>query len=197
MEIPEETRKDRRSIAQLVKELQEKVEFEERAKTTEQETRKFRWPFRWRRKIKTAKRATASEIMVVYLNKKNEIEVPKFMPIFDGNMVIYKNKPYEFDPRAVWTMKGFKGNPKVYLIKEIDRRPVKNKFNKFFFKDAAVSNMDLDEIRVRGDSTESDEFLIKAALRAQKAEMSKKKIGVVAILAIVVVVGLLLYFFLS
>ncbi|GAH22502.1 unnamed protein product, partial [marine sediment metagenome] len=109
------------------------------------------------------------------------------MPIFDGNMIVWKNKPYEFDPRAVWNIR-MKGNPKAYLIKEIDRRPVRNKFGKIVYKDAAVSNMDLDDIRARGDSTESDEFLIKAALKAQTAQ-GRKKANVAIIVIVALVIG--------
>jgi hypothetical protein len=133
-------------------------------------------------------------MLVIFLNKKNEIEHPRFMPIFDGNMIVWKNKPYEFDPRAVWRIQGVKKNPQVYLIKEIDRRPVRNKQGKIVYRDAAVSNMDIDEIRSRGDSTESDEFLIKAALKAQTTQM-KKKVNIMAIvLVIIAAIGGLIWF---
>ncbi|MBT53766.1 MAG: hypothetical protein CMF72_10270 [Mameliella sp.] len=133
-------------------------------------------------------------MLVFFLNKKNEMESPKFMPIFDGNMIVWKNKPYEFDPRAVWTVMGMKRNPKAYIIKEIDRRPIRNKFNKVIYKDAAVSNMDLDEVRARGDSTESDEFLIKAALKAQQVHAKgKMSVGVLVFIGIIVVGGLLYF----
>jgi hypothetical protein len=197
MEIQEETPRRNRSLVETINDLQKKLELEQKKNLTKEKSKVFKWPFKWKRKLKTAKRAATNEIMVIFLNKKNEVEQPKFMPIFDGNMVVYKNKPYEFDPRAVWTIKGFKGNPKVYFIKEIDRRPVRNKFNRFFYKDAAVSNMDLDLVRERGDSTESDEFLIKAALRAQKTELSKKKTSLIVILIIIAIVGGLLWFFLG
>jgi len=131
-------------------------------------------------------------MLVLFLNKKNEIEPPKFMPIYDGNMIIWKNKPYEFDPRAVWRVKGMKGTPQAYMIKEIDRRPVMNKFGQKVYTDAAVSNMDLDEIRARGDSTESDEFLIKAALKAQQSQAKKNiNIAVIVIVAVVVIGGII------
>lgn len=135
-------------------------------------------------------------MLVIFLNKKNEIESPRFMPIFDGNMIIWKNKPYEFDPRAVWTIKGVKKHPRVYLIKEIDRRPIMNNKGKVVYSDAAVSNMDIDEIRLRGDSTESDEFLIKAALKAQTAQIKKNvNIMAIVIIAILLIGGLLWFMF--
>lgn len=176
------------TLAERVRELERSREFAERGLETRKKTKQFRFPFKWRLKFNQAKKKNKREMMLVFfLNKKNEIEPPKFMPIFDGNMIVWKNKPYEFDPRAVWTVLGMRGNPKAYFIKEIDRRPIRNReTGKIIYQDAAVSNMDLDEIRRRGDSTESDEFLIKAALKAQTTKI-RKPINIIAI----VIIGLL------
>ena len=177
------------SLADRVRRLEEQKKFAEQSRETQDNTKGFNFPTKWRSAFRKSNRKLNDEkILVFFLNKKNEIENPKFMPIFDGNMIIWNNKPYEFDPRAVWSVKGMKGNPKAYLIKEIDRRPVRNKFGDIVYKDSAVSNMDLAEVRARGDSTESDVFLIKAALKAQttqtKKEMNWIIIAVIAIIAI-------------
>ena len=186
--VQEESEFRRVTLADRVNNLEKKQKFMIREKKTRLQTRQFKFPFKWRWKFSQAKRKSRSEMMLIlFLNKKNEIEPPRFMPIFDGNMIVWKNKPYEFDPRAVWTIKGIRGNPKAYLIKEIDRRPVMNKKGRVVFRDAAVSNMDLDDIRARGDSTESDEFLIKAALKAQTAQV-KKNVNI-ALLVIISIIG--------
>ncbi len=186
------------SLADRVRYLEKERMLSSRTEETKKKTRQFKWPFKWKFKLsKVNKKANANKMLVIFLNKKNEIEIPKFMPVFDGNMIIWKNKPYEFDPRAIWTIKGVRKNPRVYLIKEIDRRPVRNKFEKIVYKDAAVSNIDIDEIRARGDSTESDEFLIKAALKAQTVSNVKKKISLIGIIVIIVIVGGLGWFMLS
>lgn len=185
------------TLAERFRKLEEKVKLQERGEETKKKTRQFKWPIKWRMKFnKSRKRGMEDLMLVLFLNKKNEIEPPRFMPIFDGNMIVWKNKPYEFDPRAVWNLRGIKRNPKAYLIKEIDRRPVRNRYGKIIFKDAAVSNMDIDEVRARGDSTESDEFLIKAALKAQTSQV-KKRINTAAmvIIAIIVVGGLMWFLF--
>jgi hypothetical protein len=175
------------TLADRVKQLEQKEKILSREVITEEKTKEFKWPWKWRKKFSAAKKKANNEMMlVIFLNKKNQIEPPRFMPIFDGNMIVWKNKPYEFDPRAVWVVRGMKGTPQAYLIKEIDRRPVRNKYGRNVYRDAAVSNQDLDEIRLRGDSTESDEFLIKAALKAQTSQV-KKNMNV----AILVVVGLI------
>lgn len=183
------------TISDRVLKLERRARLVERSKESKETTKQFRFPFRWRFKFNQAKRKSKREMMLVlFLNKKNEIEPPKFMPIFAGNMIVYKNKPYEFDPRAVWTVRGMRGNPKAYLIKEIDRRPVRNHKGQVVYKDAAVSNMDLGDIRERGDSTESDEFLIKAALKAQTAQM-KKQANIIAIIIIAIIgLGAFLWF---
>lgn len=183
------------TIAERLKDLEGKVRLAEREKKSKKDTKEFKFPFKWRLKFnQTHKRPKNDMMLVFFLNKKNQMEAPKFMPIFEGNMIVYKNKPYEFDPRAVWTVTGMRGNPQAYIIKEIDRRPVRNKDGRAVYVDAAVTNQDLDEIRDRGDSTESDEFLIKAALKAQtnrhKAPINK---GIIVV-AGVIVIGLIIWF---
>lgn len=193
-DIWEEGSRKPTSIAERVNLIERKLRLEQKKGISKEKTRIFKWPFKWRTKFaKTNKKRYDEMVLVVFLNKKNQIEPPRFMPVFDGNMVIWKNKPYEFDPRAMWAVKGFKGNPQAYLIKEIDRRPVRNEYGKYVYRNAAVSNLDLDEIRARGDSTESDEFLIKAALKAQTSK-GKKSINVIALVVVgLIIVGGLIY----
>ena len=183
------------TLADRVRLLEEKKILAERSEETVRMTKQFKWPFKWRMKFnQTKKKIYEDKILVIFLNKKNEIEMPKFMPIFDGNMIVWKNKPYEFDPRAIWGIKGVRGHPRVYLIKEIDRRPVRNKHGKLVYIDASVSNMDIEEIRARGDSTESDEFLIKAAIKAQTVQSQKKTISWIAIIILIAVLGGVVWF---
>lgn len=193
----EEDRYDERrvTLAERVRDQERDLKRLKNSLKSKKETKQFKFPFKWTWKFNQAKRkANDDKMLVIFLNKKNEIEPPKFMPIFDGNMIVWKNKPYEFDPRAVWTIKGIRKNPKAYLIKEIDRRPVRNKKGKIVYRDSAVSNMDLDEIRMRGDSTESDEFLIKAALKAQTSQAKKAVSTAAVIIIILIVLGGLAWF---
>jgi len=135
---------------------------------------KFKWPVKWSSIFK-ASRKKHNQILVFFLNIKGEMEPPKLYPIYSSNMVIIKNSPYEVDPRSFWRF----GKYTCQIIKGIDRRP--------------VSNLDYNEIKARGDSTDSDEFLIKAALQAivgvSKAKAMDKKvmiiIGVIILAAIV------------
>jgi len=182
------------TLAERVSQLEQAKKLAQREEISEEKTKQFRWPFKWKRKYNASKRKiNADNMLVIFLNKKNEMEPPKFMPIFDGNMIVWRNKPYEFDPRAVWRVKGMKGTPQAYLIKEIDRRPVRNKYGTVVYRDAAVSNQDLDEIRERGDSTESDEFLIKAALKAQTSQVKKNVNMAVIVVVILVILGVVAY----
>jgi len=193
----EEERQQRRTItlAERLKKLERKVKLYERAEETQEKTKQFKFPFKWRLKFNQSKKKNKSEMMLVFfMNKKNELEPPKFMPIFDGNMIVWDDKPYEFDPRAVWKVKGIRGNPQAYFIKEIDRRPVMNRKGKVIYRDASVSNMDLDEIRARGDSTESDAFLIKAALKAQTAKIKKGVSTAIIVIVAIVVIGGIIWF---
>jgi len=129
----------------------------------------FRWPMKWRRVFKSS-RKKRNQILVWFLNIKGEIEPPKLYPIYSSNMVIIQNRPYEVHPRSFWRM----GKYTCQIIKGIDRRP--------------VSNLDYDEIKARGDSTDSDDFLIKAALQAviggiKKKPMDKKVIIIIGLIA--------------
>ena len=104
------------------------------------------------------------------INIKGEMEIPKLYPIYSSNMVIIQNRPYEIDPRSFWKL----GKYTCQIIKGIDRRP--------------VSNLDYNEIKARGDSTDSDDFLIKAALQAviggiKKKPMDKKVIIIIGLIA--------------
>lgn len=185
------------TLAEKVRILEKRQKVSERDKETKKEVKKYKFPFKWNRKFSQSNKKRFNEqMLVIFLNKKNQIEQPRFMPIFDGNMIVWKNKPYEFDPRAVWRMQA-KKNPQVYLIKEIDRRPVSNNKGEIIYRDAAVSNLDINEIRERGDSTESDEFLIKAALKAQTA-LARKNVNMIAVVVLIVLaVGGVIWFMTS
>lgn len=136
--------------------------------------KKFNFPFAWKNVMKKGKKE-GRQILVWYLNSKGVIEPPKLYPIYSSDMIIIRNKPHQVDPRAFWDM----GKFKCLLIKEIDRRP--------------ISNLDYDEIKKRGDSTDSDEFIIKAAMQAviggtKKKPIDKKVIIIIGVLALIAVV---------
>ncbi|MCK9370008.1 hypothetical protein M0R04_08905 [Candidatus Dojkabacteria bacterium] len=142
--------------------------------------KKFKFGFKARREMKKSLKKL-NLILVLFLTKTGEIIGPTLYPIYSGNMVIINHCPYELDPRAVWRF----GKFRALVIKEIDRRP--------------VSNLDWDEIKKRGDATHSDEFLIKAAMRAYQGTPAQKKPFNIWILVIigVVVIGALIFFFMK
>jgi hypothetical protein len=169
-------------VRELLKQLVDEKQIGEQRKETKKIKKKFKYPMAWKSKA-TKSSKKPDTVLVFYLNIKGEIQTPMVVPIYSGNMVIIRNKIHEVDPRAMWSLKLGMKTHKVLIIKEIDRRP--------------VSNLDLDEIRRRGDATDSDEFLIKAALRAQTA-LAKKPISIwVWIILGVIVIGLLAFFLLS
>lgn len=177
------------TLAQKIANAERELDLVRKQKQTLQEEKEFKFPFKWKRKLGATKRkANFGKILVIYLNKQGDIEVPVFLPIFDGNMVIYRNKPYEFDPAALWTIRGFKGSPKVLVIKETDRKPVRNDKGRVVYRGAEVNNKDLEEIRKRGDSTEHDEFLLKFLLRATSSSAQKKiNVGLMILIGVVVI----------
>jgi len=157
------------------------IEFGKKIRDTESflnsNKKQFRWP--WKKKSEMRKSIKKPEqILVFFITITNELVGPKLYPIYGNNMIIIKNSPYELDPRAVLRF----GNYKCIVIKEIDRRP--------------VSNLDLEEIRKRGDSTSSDEFLIKAAMRSITQPVHKKEMNKIVLIVIgIIIVGALIFFF--
>ena len=138
--------------------------------------KKFKWPRKWKKIFKLS-RKKKNQILVWFLNIKGEIEMPKLYPIYSSNMVIIQNRPYEVHPRSFWRM----GKYTCQIIKGIDRRP--------------VSNLDYDEIRRRGDATDSDEFLIKASHLAFIGGIKKKPIDRrVIIIGAIIAFAVLIYF---
>lgn len=161
-------------LRELVEQLAKNKDEEEKKKETAFKTKKWSWPFKWKGKINKGNKER-DMVVVLYLNIKGELEEPIVVPLYSGNMVIIRNKVYEIDPRAFWiTRVGFK-TQKVVILREMDRRP--------------VSNLDYDEVKARGDCTDSDEFLIKAALRAQTSQVlpGVNKWVVIGIILIIVV----------
>lgn len=166
-------------ITSLVKkEMMQQQRIRELKDITSKEKKPFKVPFKWfSASNQAAKRKDA--VAVLFLNIRGEIEPPIVTPIH-GNMVLIRNKVYEVDPRAFWLLRQGAKMHKFLIIKEIDRRP--------------VSNLDLDEIKRRGDSTDSDEFLIKMALRAQQTQAIKSMSKWVGIAIGAAILGLVIFF---
>ena len=169
----EEKPKPTTNLLSEIQSLRAELKFGDLKRETIKKKKQFKWPFKWKATMGKSLRAR-DKVLVLYLNVKGDIEKPRLLPIESGNMVIVKNRPYEVDPRAFWRL----GKYKCLLIKEIDRRP--------------VSNLDYVEIKRRGDATDSDEFLIKTAMRAVQLG-AKKPIKVAAVILVLVIIGVVVY----
>lgn len=166
-------------IRELLADLKQEIRTGQQKQETEEKKKTWKYPWKWRSKMQASQKSVDT-ILVIFLNIRGEMEQPVILPLYSGNMVIIRNKPYEVDPRAFWTMRhGFK-QYKVLLIREIDRRP--------------ISNLDYDEIKQRGDATDSDEFLIKAAIRAQTAHLPPGVAKWGLIIGIIIIVAIVAFF---
>ena len=155
--------------------------FGDKIKSTEKflkKQKKFRLPAKIKRIMKIGTKK-GRQILVWYLNAKGVIENPQLHPIYSSDMIIIRNKPHQVDPRAFWRW----GKYQCLLIKEIDRRP--------------VSNLDYDEIKRRGDSTDSDEFIIKAAMQAVIGGAKKKPVNKTVMIVIAVIALMALIYFMT
>jgi hypothetical protein len=131
---------------------------------------------------KSVGKGGVDNVLMLYLNIKGEIEPPRIVPLYSGNIIIWKHKAFEFDPRASWTIQQGKKTIKCVIIREIDRRP--------------VSNLDWDEVKKRGDSTDSDEILIKMVKKAmiEKAKTQFNK-GVIIVIVVLVIAAIVFFLF--
>ena len=176
---PESTFDTSRKLDRILFEQEYGKEIKHTENFLKKKKKKFKFPTKFRGIMKKANKK-GNSVLVWYLNAKGIIEQPKIYPMYSSDMIIVRNKPHQIDPRAFWRM----GKYQCLLIKEIDRRP--------------VSNLDYDEIKRRGDATDSDEFIIKAAMQAMIGKPKKKPVNktVIIVIGILVAVGLI-YFLLS
>lgn len=133
----------RKSMKDKVESLEEEVKELRVDKSIE-----WRVPGKWKRTLKKSKKKQGlDKLLFIYMRKNGKMEPPRLIRYTD-DVVVYNHKAYHVDPRAVWEW----GKNKVYLYKEMDRRP--------------VSNLNYKLIQKRGDLTDGDEILIKATMRA-------------------------------
>lgn len=169
-------------IRELLERIAEDKKYTEQNEDTKKKKREWKFPAAWKRRMGRGTKSR-DKVVVLYLNIKGEIEQPVIVPLYSGNMVIIRHKPYEIDPRAFWLVRVGMKTHKVLIIKEIDRRP--------------VSNLDYSEIRKRGDATDSDEILLKASLRAQLSAISKPVNKAMIVIVVLIIVGIVGYILLS
>ena len=148
--------------------------------------KEWKTPFKWKMKFMQSKSVKkVDQILVMMFNKKQQIEPPKFMPIY-GNIIVYKDKVYRYRPKAIWTML-VQGKPQIYAIKEKDMEPISN------ISDARLEKLMIDS----GRGTEYHKLLLQAALAAQVKPQTKPINMWLVGGVILVVVGGLLWFFLK
>lgn len=164
-------------ISNELKALRKELMFGKLKNKAKKETKPWKIPFKTKMLLNKSKKQGSNSIVVAYLSKDYKLDF-KLVPVDSSNIVVVNSRAYEFDPRAIWRL-GKKWN--VYLIREIDRRP--------------ISNRDYDDVRVRGDSTDSDEILLKAAMKAITlgTTKTKKNIGIIVVIAIIAIVLFLVF----
>jgi hypothetical protein len=151
------------SLKDDVEDLKEELKYKREIEETKKLGKEWKLPFKWKSAMnKSVKKANKNNVLVFYLSAKGEIEQPMLLPLYSGNLIIYKDKAHEFNPRALFNM--YSGNKlyKVLIIREIDRKP--------------VSNLDWDKVKLRGDTTRNDEILLKM-LRLAMIEKVKKAVS--------------------
>ena len=94
------------NINERLSQVEEDLKYGRLKIDTEEEQKPFKYPSKWKRAMnKSTGKAADDKVLMLYLNIKGEIEPPRLVPLYSGNIIIWKHKAYEFDPRASWTTK--------------------------------------------------------------------------------------------
>lgn len=141
------------------------------AKLADKNSKPFKLPGKAKRAIIRGNKLPDS-IVTQYLSQKGEIQF-KVCRIVSGNIIVVNNKAHKLNPKHLWRY----GKMMWYIHREIDRQP--------------VSNDDYEEVKARGDDTESDVVLIKAVLGAMQKPKAEVKSSWIVIAIIVVVVAII------
>jgi len=165
-----EIRSKRGNVNTRIAELEEQLEILNNPRVPTQ----WKPPGKWKRTLNNShKKMGQGKIVFIYLRKNGVMEEPQLVPYKD-DVVVYNNKAYEVDPRAMWRW----GKFTIFIYKEMDRRP--------------VSNLNLRAIHARGDLTDSDEILIKATMRAIQEGIKKKMNKAALIIGALVIAGIVI-----
>lgn len=146
------------------------AEIEQKLMSSGKKSKPFKLPGKINRTIKQGSKLGDS-IVTQYLTQKGDIKF-KVCKIVSGNIIVVNNKAHELNPKHIWRC----GKQTWYIHREIDRKP--------------VSNEDLDELREKGQDTESDVVLIKAVLGAMMKPKQEIKSSWIIWAIIIAVVGI-------
>lgn len=156
---------------------------EEMEKDTRENKKNWKIPLKWKRTMnKSTKPSPKDKALCFFINKKGELEPPVLLPVYNGNIVIYKYTIHEVDPRDFLTLHQKKRSYKLLIYNITDRK--------------AVSNRNYGVVKANGNSTLDDEVLIKAMLTAKTSQMAKQQIGKGAlVIGGLAVAGIIIWFF--
>lgn len=149
------------SIREELNDMRDEMKYQKYREDTRKKKKEWSIPTRWKSIYnKSTKKGSQDKVLVQYLTSKGYELPPMILPLYSGNLIIYKDKVHEFDPRALYNLRiGTKMYKKI-IIREIDRKP--------------VSNLDWAEVKARGDTTRNDEIILKM-LRLAMIEKVKKQ----------------------
>jgi len=159
-----------------ISELEKKQARLELAMLKGQKQKPFKLPMQAARTLRQKKKLP-THIVTQYLGQDGNMRF-KLTPIVSGNIIVINNKAHKLNPKDIWRF----GKQSWYIHREISRKP--------------VSNQDYEEVRKKGDDTDSDVVLIKAVLGAimkPKKELKKNAIIWIIVVAAIAILGLIFF----
>ena len=109
--ISEQQRPKSRTIAERFKELESRLEEDDKDK------KPFKIPFKWKWKFNQArKKAKQNQLPVMIFTKDGYLNGPTYLPVRYGNLITWNEQAYKFRPEALWKFRDIKSEPFVYII---------------------------------------------------------------------------------
>lgn len=168
---------EEKSLKEIVMDLSRKIE-------TDKKSSPFKWPRKWQMKFRQSKKQQdkTEKVLLLYLNLNGMWEVPKFVPIVSGDIVVIRNKVYRIDPKDITRL----GKYNAYVCREIDKELVPGNGRQGI---EPISNANYDEVVRNGRGTSNHPTLIKAILAARQEQKEKKEINKKAIIIGLLILG--------
>jgi hypothetical protein len=149
------------SIRDEMNKMREDLKYQKYKEDTQKKKKEWAVPTKWKSVYnKSTKKSNENKVLVQYLTSRGTELPPMLLPLYSGNLIIYKDKVHEFDPRALYNLRVGNKMYKKLIIREMDRKP--------------VANLDWSDVKARGDTTRNDEILLKM-LRLAMIEKVKKQ----------------------
>jgi len=166
-----------KSLRDEIKALRKEIREGEHRRFSKKKEKPFSFPFSAKKNMDQSNKAR-DKVLVIYLTRTGVMELPKLLPVIQGNLIYTHGRLFELHPKAIWR---FMNKYNVFLIREIDRLP--------------VSNLDYNKLREEGRLTDNAEALLKYIMAAKQVPAGPKLNKAILWIVGIVIVAIIIFFF--